>query len=110
MTVPGLSGFINSKFQGTCIKERGNGKIKVDHLFVDVNNLLYRKYKYSKTKPDRTLFDIVNLQIYSLFDKVDVEKSIFFAVDGPGPISKFSEQKDRRFKVIIIFFIFLFSS
>lgn len=95
-------------------------KVCVDNLMIDLNGVFHNStqkvYQYGKCKPYRRLlgedkrkkmgslqqqkkvFADVCLTIESLFKLVDPKKKLILCVDGPAPLAKQLQQRQRRFR------------
>jgi len=94
--------------------------VSVDNLMIDLNGVFHNStqkvYEYGNCKPQRRLltqdkrkkmggiqqqkkvFVDVCLTIESLFSLVDPKKRLILCVDGPAPLSKQNQQRQRRFR------------
>ncbi|EGC39673.1 hypothetical protein DICPUDRAFT_18829, partial [Dictyostelium purpureum] len=97
MGVEGLQVFIKKRYN--LYKPLPNN-FHTDHIYIDVNNYLH---KTITKKPNiqnveinalKRLKHFLNEIIYS----TKIRHTIFFSVDGPGPRSKMTTQRERRLK------------
>jgi hypothetical protein len=65
-----------------------------DHVFFDMNNALYLLASTSKT--DKIMIRRIFWYISSILQKFPVKKSVYIALDGPGPMAKILLQRERR--------------
>lgn len=92
-------------------------KIDVDNLLIDMNGIFHyccqKVYKYGSFKENKhllinkktssiqkqkELYEMVGNYIDKLINIVKPNKRVFLAIDGPAPISKINQQRQRRFK------------
>lgn len=93
-------------------------KIEIDNLLIDMNGIFHyccqKVYKYgvfkenkplllinkktSSTQKQKELYEMVGNYIDKLINIVKPSKRVFLAIDGPAPISKINQQRQRRFK------------
>ncbi len=115
MGVPRLFKYILDNFP-SAIKhfKRGNFKGEVDYLYLDANGLLHQAaqivYNYGEMKRRintyRNLSEVAKRRkVYQLFFEnilqvtgiVSPKKVLYIAIDGPAPLSKQAQQRQRRF-------------
>ena len=100
-----------------------NTKIHIDNLMIDMNGIFHSSaqkiYKYgshkpnqrllktkhtsthknvNKTEQERLMFHDVCLTIEHLMEITQPSKRVVLSVDGPAPLSKQNQQRQRRFK------------
>ena len=109
------------------IKNLKNGQkcdsinVNIDNLMVDLNGIFHtaaqKVYKYGNYKPQKRLlkfnqrekrlsplklqlkvFEEVTKEIEVLFTTCDPKKRMILCIDGPAPISKQNQQRQRRFR------------
>lgn len=92
-------------------------KIDIDNLLIDMNGIFHyccqKIYKYGSFKENRLLlnikktfslqkqkelYDMVGNYLDKLIKLVNPNKRVFLAIDGPAPLSKINQQRQRRFK------------
>ena len=95
-------------------------KVDIDNLMIDLNGLFHSStqkiYEYGSHKPpirlmskhrvtllskltqQMNVYDDICKNIESLFMLVDPKKRIILCIDGPAPISKQNQQRQRRFR------------
>ena len=66
-----------------------------DHLFYDVNNLLYGHISNTPSKEE--MYKRLCNNIDRIYRTVTPKTSVFLAIDGPGPRGKLLVQRARRF-------------
>lgn len=90
---------------------------KIDNLLIDMNGIFHyccqKVYKYgtfkenksllikkktSSTQKQKELYEMVGNYIDKLINIVKPNKRVFLAIDGPAPVSKINQQRQRRFK------------
>ena len=100
-------------------------KINIDNFFIDVNGLLHSSaqsvFKYGSNKPNKSLlgkninkiikssskknqkkvFEHICQTIENLLSIVKPNKRLILCVDGPAPLSKQNQQRQRRFKAAL---------
>jgi 5'-3' exoribonuclease 1 len=88
----------------------------IDNLLIDMNGIFHyccqKVYKYGSFKENRLisskktssiqkqkeLFEMVGNYIDKLIKFVNPNKRVFLAIDGPAPLSKINQQRQRRFR------------
>lgn len=95
-------------------------KVEIDNLMIDLNGLFHSStqkiYEYGSHKPQQRLmgkanrkkigglakqmkvFEDICKNIETLFALVSPKKRLILCVDGPAPLSKQNQQRQRRFK------------
>lgn len=114
MGVSGLLRNVIEKFPET-ILPAPNSKIDVHYLYLDFNSFIYKAvnafpsnvfYDFSDEeqteKFEKRLVEIVIDLTVDLFKKVEPKKLLYIAIDGPPPLAKMIEQRERRYKKPII--------
>ena len=115
MGVPRLFKYILDNFP-SAIKhfERGNFTEVVDYLYLDANGLLHQAaqlvYNYGEMKRRINTYrnlseNAKRLKVYQLFFQnilqviriISPRKVLYIAIDGPAPLSKQAQQRQRRF-------------
>jgi 5'-3' exonuclease len=99
------------------INLKDDHKIDIDNLLIDINGIFHyccqKVYKYGSFKENRLLlnvkktfslqkqkelYDMVGNYLDKLIKLVNPNKRVFLAIDGPAPLSKINQQRQRRFK------------
>jgi 5'-3' exoribonuclease 1 len=89
-----------------------NAKIKIDYLFIDFNAFIYNTihafpkdvvYNFTKNKNttayEEELVKLVIKNTLELVNKVcKPSKLLYIAIDGPPPMAKMVQQRERRYK------------
>lgn len=87
----------------------------IDNLLIDMNGIFHyccqKVYKYGSFKENnisskktsslqkqKELFEMVGNYIDKLIKLVNPNKRVFLAIDGPAPLSKINQQRQRRFR------------
>jgi 5'-3' exoribonuclease 1 len=104
MGIPSYFHSILKKKINKCFPKRSN--IKIDYLALDFNCAIYGCVKKVEKKYwNMTLNDIENRVLFHLSKYMDYvissanpQKGIGIFVDGPVPVAKMKQQRDRRFK------------
>jgi len=97
MGIPNLSNTITFQFP-TCQSTKHISEISLDfdHLLIDLSPLLYSSPSLTSPKQcAKRVFEIICRTMNTLTPR----KSLFIAMDGPGPRAKLVVQKQRREKV-----------
>lgn len=118
MGVPRLFGYITRKYHGQTIQTQQGERmpIKVNNLYLDANGLLHtaaqKVYSYGnfERKDGRAsypfirgkekwvaVFDIFFRSILDVLKVVKPDNVLFIAIDGPAPLAKQAQQRQRRF-------------
>jgi hypothetical protein len=71
--------------------------LQMDHIYFDLNNLLYGIAMKTKTEEEFTSL-LIKKMIQTLKEFPNGVKTIFLAIDGPAPRAKLLTQRERRFK------------
>jgi 5'-3' exonuclease len=71
--------------------------LQMDHIYFDLNNLLYGIAMKAKTEEEFTSL-LIKKMIQTLKEFPSGVKTIFLAIDGPAPRAKLLTQRERRFK------------
>lgn len=107
-------------FESTYIKIKNDEKIenlKVDNLLLDLNGIFHSScqevYKYGAFAQEKRLlavkqkgnedkqtlvFENICKRIENIMDIIGPTKRVIMCVDGPGPIGKQNQQRQRRFR------------
>ena len=80
--------------------------IKVNHLFLDSNSIIYDSFhsiinEYDESKKsifEDKLIKLVCKNIEKLFYDVKPNKLFYISFDGVAPVAKLEQQRNRRFK------------
>ena len=89
-----------------------NPNIKVDYLFIDFNAFIYNTilafpddviYNFSKNNDtkmyeDRLIKLVIESTLQLVNQVVQPSKLVYIAVDGPPPLAKMVQQRERRYK------------
>lgn len=114
MGVAGLLRTVIEKYPNT-ILPAPNPNIKVDYLYLDFNAFIYHairlfpsnKYNFSKNseikKYEKKLVKLIIDETIQLVNKVvKPSKLVYIAIDGPAPLAKMVQQRERRYKRILV--------
>ena len=69
---------------------------KVDNLFLDINGMIHVCCK--NVKDEQEIIDKVLNYISIIINYVNINKTLFLAIDGCSPRAKMKQQRLRRFK------------
>ncbi|PNH06347.1 5'-3' exoribonuclease 1 [Tetrabaena socialis] len=72
------------------------GKVRVDHLYIDLNSVLHNVMR--KAKNHNHFHKLLHKRLHGILDATCPTKSVMLAVDGPAPLAKLLTQRDRRKK------------
>lgn len=116
MGIANLQSFIRKHFKQHINKINTVDNFKVDNLVLDMNCIIHysaqKVFRYGGFKdtyaPDsyptdrkslnKLLYrDVANI-VQDIIDRVRPQKRLFIAIDGPAPIAKQNQQRQRRFK------------
>ncbi|PNH02366.1 hypothetical protein TSOC_011661 [Tetrabaena socialis] len=70
------------------------GKVRVDHLYIDLNSVLHNVMR--KAKNHNHFHKLLHKRLHGILDATCPTKSVMLAVDGPAPLAKLLTQRDRR--------------
>jgi 5'-3' exonuclease len=92
-------------------------KIDIDNLLIDMNGIFHyccqKVYKYgsfkeippllvkkktSSLQKQKELFEMIGKYITKIVTFVNPNKRIYLAIDGPAPLAKINQQRQRRFR------------
>jgi len=114
MGIPGLFSYVKKHFRECITSISVNKPMSTDHLFIDSNCLLHTSaqfvfnygehkrifYNYKslsyEEKEDLLLKMYVN-KIVEIIHLTNPKKSIYIAIDGPAPLGKELQQRQRRY-------------
>jgi len=110
MGVSGLLRNVIEKYPNT-ILPAPNKKIKVNYLYLDFNSFIYKAIQafpsnifYDFTMENHTekfekrLVELVVKITIKLVNKLKPNKLVYIAIDGPPPLAKMVQQRERRYK------------
>lgn len=114
MGVPRLFRWFCNNFPDQVCHFRDDFTKTIDHVYFDANGLLHnaaqKVHNYGQNKRMRTPYDTLTLEekneevykhffdrILSLCKIISPRKTLFLAIDGPAPLSKQAQQRQRRF-------------
>jgi 5'-3' exonuclease len=98
---------------------KDDNKVDIDNLLIDMNGIFHyccqKVYKYgsfkdsrdnikkktSSLQKQRELFDMIGEYVSKIINFVRPNKRVYLAIDGPAPLSKINQQRQRRFRSAI---------
>lgn len=98
---------ISSDPADSCDKTTSTAKSSIDWLLIDTNCLIHpmcfkvlaeEDGDWSQLKLENKMINAVINYIEKLIDHVKPKKGIYIAIDGPAPLAKVKQQRQRRFK------------
>lgn len=93
--IVGLSKFFRASYKNAWVADVSKvGTIKVDHLCIDMNQVLHGCFRSTKN-PDHIMAKIFN-KLDEIFTMVSPNKSLVLAFDGCAPYAKLQTQQKRR--------------
>jgi len=117
MGIPRFFRFINEQFPHVAKSTSFNSgfKLAVDNLYLDANGILHncsREIYFSKTprlarstngpvNKETMVFKAITAYIDQLLQYVKPRKVFYIAIDGPAPLAKQSQQRQRRYKAAL---------
>ena len=116
MGVPGLFSYIIRNFPKSFVEfSQGEFSKNVDHLYIDANAILHKfcqlVFNYGENKKFLNIpyqdfsYEEKRKKVFQLFFNFIIElckmvipsKSLYISIDGPAPLAKQSQQRQRRF-------------
>ncbi|KAF2078160.1 hypothetical protein CYY_000544 [Polysphondylium violaceum] len=99
MGISDITRFINKTYPQiikNTVQGGGGGGTKYEHVYFDLNNLLYQFTVGKKKGNAQSVLKGLRFSLRKLILQNPPRKSLFLCLDGPGPRSKMIEQKKRR--------------
>lgn len=109
MGIPRFYRFITEQFPAVSEQvsfKGGIGDLKIDNLYLDANGILHNCAREvcfpdkgeAPKKPQIKIFEAVVSYIDQLFKFVKPQKVFYIAIDGPAPLAKQAQQRQRRYR------------
>ena len=95
MGVSGLKTWLQDELPGCWVKG-ANTSAPVDHVYVDLNFVLHTSLNRCKPKTRRKFRREIEVWLNRMLKQTNPRKTLFVAVDGPGPIAKVLHQRAKR--------------
>jgi 5'-3' exonuclease len=117
MGIPRFFRYISNQFPNTYQQSSFNkgfpSKYNIDNLYLDANGIIHnavrevyfpKKNKFRprltprQINPETQVFELITNYIDNLLHFVKPTKLFFIAIDGPAPLAKQAQQRQRRYK------------
>ena len=99
MGIKGLNVWIGQNFPGVMVPVHGQNSIPYDHIAFDLNGIVHTACRKNGT--EQTVIKNVLMELDSLLRLFPAAKTVFIALDGPGPTAKLMEQRKRRIDKVL---------
>ena len=99
MGIKGLNTFINASFPGVMDPVHGQASASYDHICFDLNGIVHNACR--RRGSEKEVVRAVVAELDALLRLFPAQRTVFIALDGPGPTAKLVEQRKRRIDKVL---------